>query len=97
MLCVLAQLVGFLAQDSWYGCWQQTVKSYQRPKGSSANKQVEMRWSELGVLLHGGYVKLVLPGERAAVLGLLIGGGVGGYFVGRAMDRKTTLIKVLPD
>jgi hypothetical protein len=33
----------------------------------------------------------------AAALALPIGGGVAGYFGGRAFDRRTTYIRVLPD
>jgi hypothetical protein len=36
-------------------------------------------------------------GARAGVAALLVGPAIGGYYVGRSFDRKTTLIKVLPD
>ena len=36
-------------------------------------------------------------GTRLGVVGVAVGMTVGGYFVGRSLDRKTTFIKVLPD
>jgi hypothetical protein len=33
---------------------------------------------------------------RAGVLGLWAGTTVGGYYVGRSLDRKTTIIRILP-
>ncbi len=34
---------------------------------------------------------------RVGVLGLWVGTGVAGYYLGRSMDRETTLIRVLPN
>jgi len=34
-------------------------------------------------------------GFAAVVLGAMVAGGVGGYYLGRKIDRKTTVIKVL--
>jgi hypothetical protein len=31
------------------------------------------------------------------VIGAPVAGGFGGYYAGRPLDRKTTLIKVMPD
>jgi hypothetical protein len=47
-----------------------------------------------------GYVGIQAAGSGglgAALAGVTAACGVGGYYAGRAIDRRTTLIKILPD
>jgi hypothetical protein len=47
-----------------------------------------------------GYVGMQAAGSGglgAALAGVTAGCGVGGYYAGRAIDRRTTSIKILPD
>ncbi len=54
-----------------------------------------------GILGTGGLTGPLLASESrtagAVVLGAVIGGGVGGYYLGRRIDHKTTLIRILPN
>jgi hypothetical protein len=54
----------------------------------------------LGCGLGAGYIGMETAGSGglgAALAGVTAACGVGGYYAGRAIDRKTTLIKILPD
>lgn len=54
----------------------------------------------LGCGLGAGYIGVQAAGSGglgAALAGVTAACGVGGYYTGRAIDRKTMIIKVLPD
>lgn len=56
--------------------------------------------SEDGCGLGAGYIGVQAAGSGglgAALAGVTAACGVGWYYAGRAIDRKTTLIKILPD
>jgi hypothetical protein len=67
-------------------------------------EQISLRWSELGAAaiaiaandidLYEGPALCIFP---AVAAGGTIGLGIGGYYIGKATDKRVTNIRVLPD
>jgi hypothetical protein len=75
---------------------------------TGAVKQVETAWTDLGGLISSRKVALVLPDGAAIeskaisvqpdalIVSAIFGLPVAGFFAGRALDRRVTLIKITP-
>ena len=82
------------------------------PRGQVETLSIRRTEGKLGRILltpagfFGGAGLLVLAflgsegsggGERSAILPIWVGANVGGYYGGKSIDSKTTVIKILPD